>query len=95
MSSSTFGFMFYGQELLVGTAVTLEPYMQGNVPEIHTNIDKLFQALHPFAVNGYPVRFLSEACVLKAPWAAYDLSHADRSFLNNQQLSTNNFTPLH
>lgn len=92
MSSSTFGYMFYGKELLVGTEVSLEPYIRGHAPEMFKNIDKLFQALHPFAVNGTAIQFLSDARVLKAPWAAYDLSHADRSSFENPFFSNNNFT---
>ncbi|MDZ5782027.1 hypothetical protein [Marinococcus luteus] len=75
MSSIVFGYTFYEQELLVGTAVSLDPYLNGQEVHMFESIDKLFQALHPFAVNGTPVCFLSDARVLKAPWASYDLSH--------------------
>lgn len=91
MSSRIFGYIFYGHELLVGTAVSLEPYVQEHAPEMHKNIDKLFQALHPFAVNGTPVRFLSEACVLKASWVAYDLSNIENSYFENPLFAQNNY----
>ncbi|GEK58290.1 hypothetical protein CHL76_09005 [Marinococcus halophilus] len=73
MHTSTFGYIFNGNELLVGTAGSLAPYIQEACPQMYNNIDKLFHSLHPFAMDGTPLRFLSDAAVLKAPWAAYDL----------------------
>ncbi|SDW10498.1 hypothetical protein SAMN05421781_0461 [Marinococcus luteus] len=75
MSSIVFGYTFYDKELLVGTAASLEPYLQGQKAKMFESIDKLFQTLHPFAVNGTSICFLADARVLKAPWASYDLSH--------------------
>ncbi|WP_298785587.1 hypothetical protein [uncultured Marinococcus sp.] len=75
MSSIVFGYIFYGKELLVGTRASLEPYLQGQKAKMFDSIDKLFQTLHPFAVNGTAICFLADARLLKAPWASYDLGH--------------------
>lgn len=79
MSSIVFGYTFYDEALLVGTAVSLEPYLQGQEAIMFESIDKLFQTLHPFAVNGISICFLADARVLKAPWASYDLSHTPQT----------------
>lgn len=79
MSPLSIGYVIQGTEIVVGTPESLSLYADEPWIAMHEDIEALFRALHPFAVQGVFIRILPDVQPLKATWKFYDIGVSSRS----------------
>ncbi|SDW19626.1 hypothetical protein SAMN05421781_0806 [Marinococcus luteus] len=71
MATCTFGYMIHGNIIIVGTALELAYYPEGQCVASYALPDHLFYSLYPFALAGTCVQFLPGAEALSPLWENY------------------------
>ncbi|WP_022793541.1 hypothetical protein [Marinococcus halotolerans] len=74
MTPLIIGYAIQGTEIVIGTPESLSWFTDEPCVALHEDIEVLFRALHPFAVQGVTIRFLPDVQSLKTAWEVYDIN---------------------